>query len=163
MTGADFNQLLETRIIDMRQVLSDKSNDYARNDDRLHNFKRAAALKQETPEKALIGFWVKHVTSILDMVDDLDRKVNAPIKKWQEKIDDAINYLILLEALIVERSVIPKEVSEARKAGYDGLICPKCEAYRVVRSGDQWACDGCRAIGYVNPKDERLCVTGTVK
>lgn len=70
--------------------------------DRLHNFKRAAKALQSTPERACISFWMKHVVSILDMVDDLDKgKKNSPAM-WNEKIGDAINYLVLLEGLVSE-------------------------------------------------------------
>lgn len=33
----------------------------------------------------------------------------------------------------------------ARGAGYEGFPCPGCAAYRMVRSGDKAACDGCKA------------------
>ena len=102
MNDSDFSAVVQRRIKMILESLDVKAKEYARGD-RLHNFKRAADLKQETPEKALIGFWTKHLVSLLDMVDDLDRGVNHPAKLWDEKITDAVNYLVLLEALIVER------------------------------------------------------------
>lgn len=55
-----------------------------------------------TPEKALLGMWIKHVISIADCINDDDDRQDVKISMWDEKIGDAINYLILLEALIKE-------------------------------------------------------------
>ena len=82
---------------------------YTRSEDKLHNFKRAADTKQTTPEDALLGMMNKHIVSIYDMVDDLTLEgrmplpLEHPLKVWDEKIGDAINYLKLLRALIEER------------------------------------------------------------
>jgi hypothetical protein len=46
--------------------------------------------------------WFKHIISISDLIDDLDHTI-PPYELWDEKITDAINYLILLDALIHER------------------------------------------------------------
>jgi len=84
-------------------VLGVKAAEYGRNDDRLHNFKRGAAMLRETPEAHCVQLLSKHVISILDMVDDLAAAKCANMNQWEEKIGDAINYLILLEALVAER------------------------------------------------------------
>ena len=55
-----------------------------------------------TPEKALVGMWTKHIISILDIVDGLDKKL-VPVEMIEEKIGDAVNYLILLEAMLKDR------------------------------------------------------------
>lgn len=103
MTSLEFKKVLEYRIHRIREVLDRKSGEYARNGDRLSNFKRAAGYLQCTPEYANLGANSKHLTSIADMVDDLDRGVSSSMELWEEKIGDAINYLILLEALVHER------------------------------------------------------------
>ena len=115
MNVEKFNKMLEERIKKTRAVLDSKNKEYASDIDKLHNFKRASAMENCSPEKALIGMWAKHIISILDIVDKLDKedakynghaicqplKVTIPLV--EEKIGDAINYLILLEALIKER------------------------------------------------------------
>ena len=118
MIKEDFDKLLEKRLKATVDVLSSKNKEYASATDKLHNFKRAGAMLGCTPERALVGMWTKHIISILDMVDKIEkdsRKVGfltaiitwnsrrKTIKLLEEKIGDAINYLILLEALIKER------------------------------------------------------------
>jgi hypothetical protein len=107
-----FNALLKCRIALMRSVLAAKSEEYSTEQDKLHNFKRAGQMLQCTPEKALIGMWTKHIISILDIVDKIEEydKSHTPsvynevnIELIEEKIGDAVNYLILLEALLKER------------------------------------------------------------
>lgn len=99
MTPERFNDLLENRLSLTRDVLGSKAGEYASTSDRLHNFKAAAAMLRGTPEQALLGMLVKHMVSIYDMV--LDGQPRA-IALWNEKIGDAINYMILLEALVKE-------------------------------------------------------------
>jgi len=102
MNVTDFNKLLEERIKKTRQVLDSKNKEYATNADKLHNFKRAGAMLRVTPEKALVGMWAKHIISILDIVDNISTE-KVTKEMLEEKCGDAINYLILLEALIRER------------------------------------------------------------
>jgi hypothetical protein len=90
----EFAPVLENRIAKIREVLADKGKEYTR-DDRLSNFKKAALAQGITPEKALRGMWFKHIISISDLIDDLDHTI-PPYELWDEKITDAINYLILL-------------------------------------------------------------------
>lgn len=105
MTNEQFKKVLASRLEKSESVLGKKAVEYARGD-RLSNFKRAAAALKCPPETVCINFWMKHVVSILDMVDDIERSDGALIWNtalWDEKIGDAINYLILLEALVMER------------------------------------------------------------
>jgi len=102
MNVEKFNEMLEERIKKTRQVLDSKNKEYATNADKLHNFKRVGAMENCTPEKALVGMWAKHIISILDIVDNISTE-KVTKEMLEEKIGDAINYLILLEALIKER------------------------------------------------------------
>jgi hypothetical protein len=103
MNDKDFRDVARRRLIHCEYVLIDKAKEYARDDDRLHNFKRASEISSQSPEMCCFGMFLKHVVSIEDMVKDLP---NLPDRKTiDEKIGDAINYLILLEALIAERNL----------------------------------------------------------
>lgn len=103
MTDKDFRDILNETLTGTKITLGSKGREYARGD-RLSNFKRAASFLGTTPEAALIGMLNKHIVSIYDMVDDLDSNPQHPELQWNEKIGDAINYLILLKALIHERN-----------------------------------------------------------
>ena len=99
----DFKALVEKRFEDCRNILLAKNKEYAAKDDKLSNFRQAAGLKGETPEKALWGMWAKHIISIRKIVDDLDAGTIPPEALLSEKCGDMINYTLLLEALIIDR------------------------------------------------------------
>ena len=98
MNISEFNYVLNQRISQIREVLSHKAKEYAR-DDRLHNFKVAADILGCSPAHALIGMKVKHDVSVLDLVRYPELRTPKLI---DEKIGDSINYLILLEAILLE-------------------------------------------------------------
>ncbi|RJP17202.1 MAG: hypothetical protein C4529_15005 [Deltaproteobacteria bacterium] len=111
MTGKQFDMVVECRLLRIRGTLQKKNAEYAPGADKLHNFKAGAKLQRCTPEKALLGYLTKHLVSIFDLVENLGRGKCASLDVWREKIGDAINYLILLEALIDERILGPEDVS----------------------------------------------------
>jgi len=107
MNHKEFEILLEERFNKIRSILANKNKEYASGDDKLHNFKRAGDMLHCTQEKALIGMFVKHMISILDIVDKWEDAGTFPyMGQLEEKIGDAINYLILLEACFKERKFI---------------------------------------------------------
>ena len=95
MTPERFNDILARRLEVTKAVLTSKAQEYSSGKDRLHNFNRAAAMLGTTPEKALVGMWTKHIVSILDIVDS---EIVPSLALLEEKVTDAVNYLILLEA-----------------------------------------------------------------
>ena len=104
MNFENFDAVVENRIKSIKSVLTSKSKEYASDKDRLHNFKVAARIKNESNEKALWGMAVKHLVSVIDMIDEVEEnKFNRSIEYVEEKIGDLQNYLILLEALLKER------------------------------------------------------------
>jgi len=116
MKNLVFAKLLLRRLTLIRKSLVSKGKEYAsNNEDRLINFKRSAEMKRETPEKALQGMMQKHLTSVYDIIDYIEKEnqivglmfVARPpgISKEliEEKIGDLTNYFILLEALLKER------------------------------------------------------------
>ena len=135
MNAKEFDLIVQNQQDEIRRVLGQKANEYAFGD-RLSNFKRAAAILQTTSEQALIGMWTKHIISILDMVDVLDVKAFSK-ETWDEKIGDAINYLILLKGLIYERQ-LPQPVNaedsreELRRFNEMGQVLPQPMPNRCV-------------------------------
>ena len=98
MNTTTFERLFEEQVNRSRSVLVSKAKEYA-TEDRLHNFKVAAALEGKTQEQALAGMMAKHTVSVYDMAES---GLAYPIELWQEKITDHINYLFLLNAIVRE-------------------------------------------------------------
>jgi len=99
MNNSQFNRIVENRIKKIKDVLANKAKEYAKGD-RLYNFKRAAEIFHTTPQKALAGMFAKHLVSVIDIIEN-DKSVSVEL--LNEKIGDSINYLILLEALLIEQ------------------------------------------------------------
>lgn len=100
MNSEEFEQIFNEQVDICRSMLLNKAAEYAEDDDRLHNFNSAAILQQCSREEALAGMMAKHTVSIYDMISDGANLFS--LEKWDEKITDHINYLILLKALIVD-------------------------------------------------------------
>lgn len=100
---ARFESVVENRLEQTKQVMLVKGKEYRRNNNAYHNFDRAAAMKGETRERALLGMASKHFVSVLDIIDDLDKGIVPTQAMIDEKFGDAINYLILLEGALKER------------------------------------------------------------
>ena len=103
MDGETFSKLIDARFRKCRSVLDTKNKEYTREEDKLYNFKRAAEMLGANPEEALLGMATKHFVSVFDLAKDVDRLDDIEPGYVDEKIGDAINYLLLLEALLVER------------------------------------------------------------
>lgn len=116
MNMKDFETVVKTQMTLCEATLINKGKEYAANayaekddgqlafdieamTDRLHAFKKAAALMDTTPKAALLGMLSKHLVSVSDMC--LDNKRHS-IDKWNEKITDSICYLLLLRAIVEE-------------------------------------------------------------
>ena len=108
MTATELERLFEEQVERSRIVLVNKAGEHA-TEDRLHNFKVAAALEGKTPEQALAGMMAKHTVSVYDMAES---GLAYPMELWQEKITDHINYLFLLNAIVREGR--PTEALEER-------------------------------------------------
>jgi len=61
---------------------------------------KASIILNTTPEKALLGMFMKHFVSVLDLIECPEKATNYLI---DEKLGDMINYCILLEACFRER------------------------------------------------------------
>lgn len=100
MISKDFNEIVERQVFTCMNTLVKKADEYA-TEDRLHNFKTAAALQECTSAQALAGMMAKHTVSVYDMIEG---DVFDPAL-WEEKITDHINYLLLLKAVLMEEWV----------------------------------------------------------
>jgi hypothetical protein len=103
MQPQQFKKMAVRRFSKCQETMVTKAEEYSRGDDRLWNFKRAAALQGRTPAQALVGMWAKHLVSVMDMVESMAVGVVPDQAKVDEKIGDTINYCLLLEGLIEEQ------------------------------------------------------------
>lgn len=103
MTHEDFNKVVKAQLKRCAQTLITKGDEYAddKTADRLKHFKKAAVLIEGTPKEAVLGMLSKHLVSISDMVTG---KGEYSKDRWNEKISDSMNYLIILRALIEEEA-----------------------------------------------------------
>lgn len=82
-----------------------KSSEYANDADKLHNFKRAAAMvaKASTPAGAAWNMALKHFVSLVDMIEkEAAGEKTFTMEVWREKLGDAANYLDLIYSIEVE-------------------------------------------------------------
>ena len=107
MNRSKFNEIVDERIKLIVTSLTRKGYEYANNDEVFHNFKNAVGISfTNSPEKVAWEMMTKHLQSIKDIiehvsVDGANGYPNNPI--IEEKIGDAINYLILIEGMLKER------------------------------------------------------------
>ena len=99
MNKTEFEEVFFERVEMCKNVLTNKSKEYSIDEDKLHNFKVAAELQGCSPQRALGGFLAKHIVSIFDMINS-DKDIKQEV--WDEKIGDALCYLFLLDAIILE-------------------------------------------------------------
>ncbi|MEA1997705.1 MAG: hypothetical protein U9N61_00055 [Euryarchaeota archaeon] len=99
-----FSNHLERRLKKIEDTLHSKAAVYASKENRLHNFDVAARITNCTPEQALQGMMMKHIVSVLDLVQWAEITPERITEQLvDEKIGDTINYLILLELLFLRR------------------------------------------------------------
>jgi hypothetical protein len=101
-----FNEIIGEALNSSKVVLIEKAKEYAKGDeDRLHNFNKAARITGESREKCLWGFALKHLVSVTDIIDEMSKNPNyiPPRSLVIEKFGDLRNYLLLLEACIEDK------------------------------------------------------------
>lgn len=102
MTVSEFDCVVKNQLTKTYNLLCAKGDEYAEDTDRLSAFRAAAELQNTSMEVALGGMLAKHIVSIYQMLPE------APLytsEKWDEKINDAINYLLLLKACIIDEEI----------------------------------------------------------
>lgn len=104
MNTKEFDQVVTAWLSECGERLRIKQREYAaEKEDRLQAFKAAGVLLSVSPEEALAGMLAKHIVSLYNMCGDVSAGKKFRRGIWQEKIIDAISYLILLAGLITEK------------------------------------------------------------
>lgn len=128
MDAQEFERVVDEQLTHCKNVLLNKAEEYA-TEDRLHNFKVAAGLRECTPQEALAGMMAKHTVSVYDLCKKDDFSVEWDL--WNEKLTDHINYLLLLRAVVLDgRSNLaqPATVEREPEATEVVLSIPKASA-----------------------------------
>lgn len=115
MRTEEFEKVVNDTLEQIEKVLIIKSREYSRNDDKLHNFNVGAMMTGQIREKVLAGFALKHYISINDIRNDIQEGKLPSIETVNEKYGDAINYLILEKASILNRIQMREMVENAKK------------------------------------------------
>lgn len=99
MTAKTFEEIVNEQIKRCLSVLVGKGKEYAPGADRLSAFKKAAVIQDCTQLEAALGMMSKHVVSLTDMIHS---KGHYTTSRWDEKITDTINYLLIIRAIVEE-------------------------------------------------------------
>lgn len=95
-----FNRVVKAQADKSLSLLTKKGKEYDNNTfDRLNSFKVAAALLGKNQTTALAGMMAKHTVSVYEMCAN---PTAYDMARWEEKITDSINYLLILKAMIEE-------------------------------------------------------------
>jgi hypothetical protein len=103
MTQEKFDGIVDSTCKSIVNTLSVKGREYTRNNNPLHNFEVGAAMSSQTREKVLYGFALKHLISLADIRNDIEKGKLPSLETIEEKFGDAINYLILEKASLIDR------------------------------------------------------------
>ncbi|MCE5191507.1 MAG: hypothetical protein LLG08_07100 [Actinomycetia bacterium] len=98
-----FDLLVQETYAESAKLLINKGGEYAGSDDRLANFKRGAGLCGATSLQVALIYLAKHYDAVATYVRDdaagVERTRSEPI---EGRLDDLLNYCILMKALVVE-------------------------------------------------------------
>ena len=100
MTTERLHQIVAKQFDECEALLKQKNADYAPTHDAVGNFKEAAAELGSTPYQILGVYLRKHLCAISAFIRNNGQLESEPI---EGRITDAINYLVFLRALIVDR------------------------------------------------------------
>ena len=114
MNTQEFNAVFEQTVDRCRSVLCHKADEYAEDDDRLHNFHQAAHLQGGTAVSALGGMMAKHTVSVYDLIRREAKGQAVSAELWNEKTIDHINYLILLRAAVAEQRGVDRQIGKIK-------------------------------------------------
>ena len=116
MTRKQFVQdVVQRRVQLIQDVLQSKNEEYAGQEDVFKAFTEALPLSfHDTKQAVAWEFMVKHLQSIKMIIEARSKSGKIPDEKaLEEKIGDAINYLILIEGMFKE-DMYPKKLEESR-------------------------------------------------
>lgn len=106
MHNNQFTEVTLGLLDECKELLIRKGEDYSTNEDRLDSFKSAEQFTSLTQWQCWEALFFKHIQSLRTYFRSGRKQLNEDI---HHRIRDSINYLILLEAMIVEEKTEDKE------------------------------------------------------
>ena len=103
MTEQRFDELVNTTLEHLRDLLVVKGKEYHRNNNVFHNFDEGSKRTGLIREKVLDGMLLKHEISIADMTNDLAEGKLPKLHTVNEKFDDNLIYLLIKKMSIIDR------------------------------------------------------------
>ncbi len=115
MTNKELYELMDSIFSKAKEIAKAKGVDYTKNNiDALFNFKEGGREMDIDPKKVAYIFMKKHWAAIVSYIKTNGQSESEPIS---ERIKDLINYLVLLQALIVEGQVVEIKEGAIYEAG----------------------------------------------
>lgn len=106
MNRDKFNRIVDARCESIKQTLVKKGAEYSNDINVFHNFDESVGISfAKSPEMVAWEYMTKHLQSIRDLVELTQHGyIGHPTEAMvNEKIGDAINYLILIEGMFKKR------------------------------------------------------------
>jgi len=102
MSEQEFEEIVDNRLKQVKELLLVKGKEYRRNNNPFHNFEIGSGITGEHPTRVLDGFLLKHLISYRDMLDDIETGNEIPKELISEKFGDIVTYMCIQEALFLE-------------------------------------------------------------
>lgn len=113
MNRKEFNKLVDKRKELIESVLQKKGAEYSGDTNVFHNFEEGTKMSFHSKREMVAWeYMTKHLQSIRDMISD-DKAYSEHIIR--EKFGDAINYLILMEAMMLDSNGLHNRFCDAVK------------------------------------------------
>jgi hypothetical protein len=103
MKPEEFENSIDNYLHVIKANLSNKAAEYTTDIDMLANFNKGSNITGEVREKVLFGYALKHLVSVMDMIEGIEKGELPTQAKASEKIGDLGTYMAILYACIQDR------------------------------------------------------------
>lgn len=111
-----FEEVVNTTLSEIQQLLVEKGKEYRRNNNPYHNFEVGSKITGRSKEKVLQGFLLKHLISVEDMRNDIEIGLHQTEEKINEKYNDILVYFLIEKAMMIEnRNEYYKSLSKCQQ------------------------------------------------
>ena len=102
MNAARFDRIVEDRLAAAQVILTTAAEEYAHDSDRLANFKLISEITDNriSPEDVCLVYMLKHIIGISNYIAKREEQRDSV----GGRITDAINYLLIMEAILTEQA-----------------------------------------------------------